>query len=359
MKKIVIGVILLILVVVIGFCTFRRPVSRDISRTALRYEEAKLGEISIMLHEVGEIQPLREVEIKSRISGKVVSFFVNEGDYVERGDLIAEIEPDFNQASQIANIRNNIHLTKIRLQNAEKEYERRQELFDQNFIAKSEVDNAVDELGIARINYQSALQQYELIQEIDTDGNVSRIVSTGSGTVLEKKVEEGEMVVSSTSSFSDGTVIVRLADLKNLVVNAFINEVDISKVALGQKARIQVDAYPTRQFNGVIENIGTLAITRNNVKVFPIEVRIAEQDTPLRPGMTANVTIYGESKDNIVIIPISAVFSDDDDNDIVYKVKNDSLATVGTPIRTGINDFNFVEIIDGVTKGDKVSLVEP
>lgn len=359
MKKIVIGVIILIVLVIIGFCSLRLTVSKDSPETELRYEEARLGEISIILHEIGEIRPLRKVEIKSRISGKVVNFFVNEGDYVERGDLIAEIEPDFNQASQIANIRNNIHITKIRLENAEKEYERRQKLFDQDFIAKSEVDNALDELEIARINHQSALQQFELIQEIDTDGNVSRIVSTGSGTVLEKMLEEGEMVVSSTSSFSDGTVIVRLADLKNLVVNSHINEVDISKVSVGQKAAIQVDAYPNQQFNGFIDRIGTLAITRNNVKVFPVEVRIEEKDTPLKPGMTANVTIYGESREDIVVIPIRAVFSDEHDNDIVYKVINDSLSTAGTPVRTGINDFSVVEIIDGVIPGDKVSLIEP
>jgi HlyD family secretion protein len=359
MKKVIIWIIAIVVVIVILGTLFRKRDDSPAQSIPLRTVEAKLGEIKVVLEEVGEIQPIREVDIKSRVSGKVVKFHADEGDYVEPGDLIAEIEPDFNQASQISNIRNNLHLNRIRLENAQKDLGRKQTLFDKDFIPKDDVDKAIDELETANINYESALQQFELIREIDTEGNISRIVSTASGTVIQKTVEEGEMVISSTSSFSDGTVILKLADLRQMVVHSYINEVDIGKVFPLQKADIQADAFPYSKFTGEVSKIGVMAITRNNVKVFPLEIIVLEEDTPLMPGMTANVTIYGEAKSDIVVLPIRTIFSNEDGQDIVYKVVNDSLATTGTLVKTGINDFLSVEIIEGVEEGDVISLVEP
>ena len=357
MKKILIIIGTIIVIVVVISVVFRGK-QNGVQQQTFRSVEVKRGSISVVLEETGEIQPIREIDIKSRISGKVIKFFVDEGDFVKNGDLIAEIEPDFNQANQIANIRNNLHLSRIRLENAQKDYDRKQALFERQFIAKDDVDKALDDLETANINYQSALQQFELIREIDTEGNISRIFSTASGTVIQKMVEEGEMVISSTSSFSDGTVIVKLADLTQMVVNSFINEVDIAKVFLTQRVRIQVDAFPYESYSGVVSKIGAMAVTRNNVKVFPIEIRIQERETPLMPGMTANITILGETKEDIIVIPIRAIFSNEEGQDIVYRVVNDSIST-GSLIKTGINDFQQVEIIEGLSEGERVSLVEP
>ncbi|MCB5230014.1 MAG: efflux RND transporter periplasmic adaptor subunit [Candidatus Cloacimonas sp.] len=348
-----------IIAIIIGVVLATKSKSNNNNGVApIRSAEVRRGEISVIMEETGEIQPIRELEVKSRISGKVLKFFIEEGDFINQGDLIAEIEPDFNQANQIANIRNSLYLSKLRYENAQKDYERKQTLFEKNFIAKDEVDNALDDLETANLNYQSALQQFELIKEIDTEGNVSRIVSTASGTVIQKMVEEGEMVVSSASSFSDGTVIVKLADLNQMVVNSFINEVDIAKVYIGQRARINADAFPYERFNGEISKIGAMAINRNNVKVFPLEIVIKDTNTPLKPGMTANVTIFGEMKKDILIVPVMAIFSDEQGQDIVFKVENDTIAARSL-VKTGINDFQSVEIIEGVSEGERVSLAEP
>ncbi len=348
----------IIVVIIVAIALFSGRGTRPGQPQTVPSVEVERGSISIVLQETGEIQPIREIDIKSRVSGKVIKFYVDDGDYVTRGDLIAEIEPDFNQANQIANIRNNLHLSRIRKQNAQKDYDRKQVLYERDFISKDEVDNALDDLETAKINYQSALQQFQLIEEIDTEGNVSRIVSTASGTVIQKMVEEGEMVISSTSSFSDGTVIVKLADLNQMIVDCYINEVDIAKVFQGQEARIQVDAFPYENFTGDVSKIGAMAVTRNNVKVFPVEIRIREKDTPLLPGMTANVTIYGETREDILVIPIRTIFSDIEGQDIVYKVENDTISTSAL-VKTGINDFQQVEIIEGLEDGDRVSLTEP
>lgn len=320
--------------------------------------QVELGSIVIKLEETGEIQPIREIEQKSQVSGKLVNFYVDEGDYLNQGDLIAEIEPDYNQAEAILRVNSNLKLAEIELENAKEKYEQRKKLFQDEFISEIELDSYKDAFATAQINYDSALQQYELVKDIESVNNLSKLYSTASGTIIQKPVEEGEMVVSSSGSYSAGTVILKLADLSRMIVNTKINEVDISKIEIGMQVNIQVDAYPYEEFSGNITKIAAMAVSSNNVKVFPVEIEMKDFDSRLKPGMTANITIIGEERSDIVVVPIRCIFSDEEGNDVVYKVKNDSI-DAGTVVKTGINNFQEVEIIEGVTVGDTISTKEP
>ncbi len=316
------------------------------------------GSITVKMEETGEIQPIKEIEIKSKISGKITEFFVEEGDFVKKGDVIAEIEPDYTQLEMITRVKSNLELAEIKLRNAETSLQDKQKLYEGNYISLKDLEAYQDAFTTANINHQTALQQYESIKEIEIEGKVSRIVSTATGTVIQKSVEEGEMVVSNTGSYSAGTVIVVLADLERMVVNSRINEVDISKVDKHQKAKIQVDAYPYDNYDGEITRIAAKAISYNNVKVFPVEIEILNVDKKLKPGMTANVTIIGEDKKDILVVPIRTIFSDDSGQDIVYRVQNDSIGS-SVVVKTGINNFQQVEIIEGLAEGDSISFSEP
>jgi len=320
--------------------------------------KVELGSIVIKLEETGEIQPIREIEQKSQVSGKLVKFYVDEGDYVNKGELIAEIEPDYNQAEAILRVNSNLKLSEIELENAKTKYEQGKKLYKDEFISEIELDSYKDAFTTAQINHNSALQQYELVKDIESENNLSKLYSTAFGTIIQKPVEEGEMVVSSSGSYSAGTVILKLADLSRMVVNTKINEVDISKIEIGMKVNIQVDAYPYEDFNGRITKIAAMAVSSNNVKVFPVEIEMEDFDSRLKPGMTANITIIGEERNDIVVVPIRCIFSDEEGNDIVYKVKNDSIDS-GTVVKTGINNFQEVEIIEGVAIGDTISTKEP
>lgn len=318
----------------------------------------KKGEIIVKLEETGEIEPIKQIEIKSKISGKIIKFFVEEGDYVKKDDVIAEIEPDYNQAEMITRVKSNLELSEIRLRNAQRDLKDKTKMFEENYVSQNELDKFKDALTEARINFEGAQLQYDLIKEIETDKNISRIISTASGTVIQKSVEEGEMVVSNTGSYSAGTVIMILADLERMVVQSRINEVDISKIKKNQKVDIQVDAYPYEKYKGEITKIAAMAVTYNNVKVFPVEIEILEVDEKLKPGMTANITIIGEKKTDILVIPIRTIFSNDDGQDIIYKVQNDSIGK-SVVVKTGINNFQEVEIIEGLAEGDSISFSEP
>jgi len=356
MKKISILFSFIMMILLVSSCSVKRKGKK--SNHELNKHIIEKGEIIVKLEETGEIQPIREIEIKSKVSGKIITFYVEEGDQVNKGDVIAQVEPDYNQAEYISRVKSNLELAEIDLRNAKRNMNDKQKLFDQNFVSQIELDSYKDALAEAQINYNSALQQYELIKEIDTEGNVSNIVSTASGTVIQKLVEEGEMVVASTSSYSEGTIIIKLAELDRMVVYSQINEIDIGKIRKNQKVKIQVDAYPYFQYQGKITKIAAMAADYNNIKAFPIEIEILNVDEKLRPGMTANVTIIGEKKQDIVVVPIRAIFSDSEGNDIVYKIKGDTLGGE-VIVKTGINDFQQVEIIEGLAAGDTISLTEP
>lgn len=316
------------------------------------------GDITVKLEETGEIMPISDIDVKSKVSGKILAFYVDEGDYVHKGDHIADIEPDYNQAQTISNVKDNLELAEITLKNAKQDLKNKEKLAADSFVSSDELEDFQDALRRAEINYQSALNQYDLIKEIETDGNVSKLIATASGTVIQMLVEEGEMVVASTSSFSGGTVILKLADLTEMIVTSRINEVDVSKVSKNQKVDIRVDAYPYERYHGKIRKIAAMATTYNNVKVFPIEIKIDEVDEKLKPGMTANISIIGEEKNGIVVAPIRCIFADEEGNDIVYRVKNDTISTM-QPVKTGINNFQQVEIVDGLAAGDSISFTEP
>ena len=359
MRKFFNSLIIVLLVILIGSCNISKG-KKDKSKFGgkSKHHQVELGTIVIKLEETGEIQPIREIEQKSQVSGELVKFFVEEGDYINKGDLIAEIIPDFNQAEAILRVNSNLKLSEIELENAKEKYNKRKALYAENYISETELDNYKDAYTIAQINYNSALQQYELVKEIESDDNLSKLYSTVSGTVIQKLVEEGEMVVSSSGSYSAGTVILKLADLSRMIVNTKINEVDISKIDVGMKVDIQVDAYPYENFDGEITKIAAMAISYNNVKVFPVEIELEEVNEKLKPGMTANITIIGEERKDIIVIPIRCIFSDDDGNDIVYQVISDSIGT-GNVVKTGINNFQNVEIIEGIAVGDTISTKEP
>ena len=316
------------------------------------------GEITIKLEETGEILPVRDIEQKSKVSGKIVKLYFDEGDYIKINDVIADIEPDYNQTYEITQKTRGLRNSEINLANAQRDWDNKRALFDLEYISDTELDDYADALEKARIDYETNLLQYESIKEIETKNNVSQVFATASGTVLRKEVEEGEMVISNTGNYSAGTILCIVADLEEMIVSSHINEVDIGKIAEGMGVKIQVDAYPYEAYSGAITSIAPMAQVINNVKVFPVEINIDNVDEKLRPGMTANITIIGEKRSEILIVPIRAIFSDQMGNDIIYKVENDTISG-STQVKTGINDFQTVEIISGVAEGDTISLTEP
>ncbi len=330
----------------------------DSGNESIPTHTVKRGEINTKLDVTGEVQPKSTIKVKSRVAGKIIKFYVDENDYVNEGDVIADIEPDYNQAESISRTRSSLRLAEINLAKAEKDFNDYKELYKKNYISLNELTNASDHFESVQINYEQALEQYELVKDLDSKDSVSKLYASSSGTVISRLVQEGEMVTSSNASFGEGTVILHLADLTKMVVESEVNEVDITKYHKNQVASVLVDAFPYEKFTGKVSKIAASATDNSGTKVFPIQIHLEGNISKLKPGMTANVSIEGESRENILLIPIRAIFTDEKGQDVVYLMK-DGKPEKAVPIKTGINDFQQVEIIEGLNENDIITLTEP
>ena len=359
MKKFV-WIILVVIVVIILALVLSKGKNEKAAKEEFSKKQtdvAKLGDISITLDEVGEIKPVKEVNVKSKISGKIKKLYVEDGQNIKEDEIIAEIEPDMQQAQSLSRIKSNLQTAEIELKTAQLNFDSDKNLYDKNFISENDWLKTQNELKRAEINYQSALEQYQLIQEIGIKEENLKITAPVSGTIIQKNVEEGEMVVSS-ESYSGGTIILTIADLSKMIILAEINEIDIGKISLSQPVDISIDAFPDIDYKGKITHIAPMAkIGNNNIRVFDIKISIGNLTPNIRPGMSANVTIIGKTSKDIVTIPIEAIFQDEEGNNIVYTIKSDTLVT-SQIVKTGINNLEKVEIIEGIAVGDTISLKE-
>lgn len=368
-KWIIIIVILLLAGLLIGLrACFQKKAQTPGNAQDTNIHTVAVGDIDSRIEITGEIQPQTVVSQKSRVSGKVVKFYADENDYVNKGDIIADIEPDYNQANTLFNTKATLQRAELNLNQARKDFSDKTLLLERNYISQADFDAARDALLEAEIQFAQASSQYEMIRDLDVPGTVIHMYATASGTVIERKVNEGEMVTSSINAFGEGTVVMQIADLSKMVVTSNINEVDIIKFKVGQEAIIKLDALPYEEFSGKIISISPKAVVINSAKVFPVEISINATGDRVKPGMTAAISILGDSRKDVLIIPIGAVFADDKNQDIVYLIpkaekQEDSPATVSEPVPTviklGANDFQMVEVISGLSEGDKISLTEP
>ncbi|MBW6514144.1 MAG: efflux RND transporter periplasmic adaptor subunit [Candidatus Syntrophosphaera sp.] len=367
---VIIAVVLVLLVLALRQCG--KAALKQVEKLGTEQSHTvERGSIVSQVEITGEVQPQTVVAIKSKVSGKIVKFYADENDYVRFGQIIADIEPDYNQANTLFATKAQLSKAELRLANARKDLADKRILLDNDYISREAFEAAEDELASAQIDFQQATNQYEMIRDLDVPGKVTHVYATASGIVIERTVNEGEMVQSSLSSFGEGTVVMKIADLDKMIVKSNINEVDISKFRLGQQAEIKLDALPYEEYSGQIVKIAPSASMENNAKVFPVEISINATGKTAKPGMTAAVRIIGESREDVLVIPIRAVFTDDKNQDIVYVMApTDSLAAKGkkavlpaqplaTPVQLGANDLQNVEVVSGLKEGDKISLSEP
>jgi len=283
-----------------------------------------LTDVEVEVTEIGTVEPEIKVDVKSALSGKVVELPMREGDVVRRGQMLAAIEPDVNQAQTLAAIRRGVNQQEIDYQDAEKDYRAKDELLKAGLIS-------VELHREAETRYKAAAEALAAAQEkagiVESSGvslttNPSQRLNISSpmdGVVITRPVEYGE-AVTGAGSFNAGTVICTVADLSSMIVKAGVSEVDIGKVRLGAPVMVTLDAYPKVRFPGKVSRIAPAARLQEQVKVFDVEVVLDSQGKELRTGMTANVVIKGERAEKVLAAPIEAVFRRED-GEVVYVKK--------------------------------------
>lgn len=341
------------------------------------------ADVQVEVLEVGTVEPDIKVDVKSALSGKVVELFVREGDVVTKGQVLASIEPDVNQAQQLATVRRTVNQAAIDFADAESDFQAKEELLKAGLVSE-EIHRA------AQTRYRSAKESLDAAREkthivassgvpMTTNPNqLVNITAPMDGVVIKRPVELGE-AATGAGSFNAGTVIATVADLSTMLVKAGVNEVDIGKVSLGAPVTVTLDAYRKVRFAGKVARIAPAARLQDQVKVFDVEISLDAQGKELRTGMTANVSIKGERVTDVLAVPIEAVFRRDD-GEVVYvrKPQSDLAAKAAPapkatpdpreewkltfeerPIETGLASLSRIEVVKGLHQGDEIALEDP
>jgi RND family efflux transporter MFP subunit len=361
-----------------------------VESSPFRLGKVQAEDLQVSVREVGVVDPVTKVEVKSVVSGRVLSLSVREGAVVKAGDLLAEIEPDVNQAQSLSDVQASVREFDLKLQDAEREYTMQKALFDQGLVGRDPFRAAEIKRDQAADNLRAAKMRYQIVEDrgIPISGNASsqnaRVTAPMAGVVIKRGVELGETVTSGVSSFNAGTVLFTVADLKSLIIRVNLNEVDIAKVHVGQPARISLDAYPQKTFTGKVSFVAPSAELVEKIKVFKVEVTLDELGDSFRTGMSANVEILGEKRDKAVSIPLEALQKRDGQT-VAYRLKANlepkkiAEAKEGlsgrskfvwlsdhwkeyfdvVPVQGGIATLERVEILAGLKPGEEVALEDP
>ena len=381
------SIVVLAVAIVITFVAMKAGGKKQEVKLPVKVGKVEIADVQVKVTEVGNVQPEVKVDVKSVVSGKVVEILHRDGDSVKRGETLARIEPDLNQAQSIADVKNALTASKIRYDQAKKNFESDHSLFESGLLAGKQNRDSEAEYLAAKEEYEKTEEKYNIVErsgipiaQAVNKFQGSNVVAPMDGVVLTKNVEIGESITSGVSSFNAGTVLFSVADVSKMIVKAGVNEVDIGKIKVGMPVKVSLDAYPKISFAGRIDRIAPAVRVDDKVRVFDVEIRLDAQGRELRSGMTANIEVNGERKDKVLTVPVESVFQRDGVELVFVKKKLDP-NTVPTKdvkkegqapdkdgwkkffdkrtIVTGLSDNSRVEVVSGLKAGEEVALEDP
>ena len=254
--------------------------------------------VSSTVTATGSVAPVDQVEVGTQVSGKVVKLYVDYNSVVKKGQLLAELDKSTLQ-EKLNQANAQLQSAQASLTLAQQNYARTKTLYDQKAATKSDMEDVENALTQARSSVTTAKTN---VSEAKVNLGYAEIYSPISGIVLGKEVEEGQTVASS---FSTPTLFTIAKDLKNMQVEANIDEADIGQVKKGQKVTFTVDSYIGQEFEGTVNQIRLNPTTTNNVVTYTVIISAPNKDEKLYPGMTANITIVTEQQIELVV-PVAA-----------------------------------------------------
>ena len=298
-------------------------------QTKVQADLAYIDDIAEKVTASGRIQPQTRVDISAEVSAEIVGLHVKEGDFVERGGLLltldtVQLKSDLYQASfALDETKARMASAKAQYDKDKRDFERQTRLFNQKLISETEYADATYVLENARANYDAMLAQVNISQAIldKAQDNLSKtsIRAPMSGVVTYLSAEAGEIAQAQTS-YTQGKRLMTIADLSVFEVEVDIDETEVSKVILGQKADIRVDAFRDTSFVGTVVEIGNSARiigegTEDYSTNFLVKIRFDEASAAIRPGMSATTDITTAFASNALLIPYAAVVNREFDSD--------------------------------------------
>ena len=329
-------------------------------KSAIIYETKTIINTSIEKKTVitGKVIPEDEVEIKPQIQGIIDALFVEEGDKVKTGDLLAKIkvvpnEQNLNAAEgRVAN-------SKIVLKNAQIEFRRNKNLFDKGIISKQDFDNVQLRYNQSKLDVSNAVSDLQIIRLGSKGGAASantNIRATVPGTVLEIPVEEGFQVIAS-NSFNAGTTIATIADLNKMIFEGKVDEAEVGKLIVGMPLEVNLGAIENQSLDAKLKFIAPKGNEEQGAVQFKIEADLFLNDSIfVRAGYSANASLIIERKDNVMAIEESLLQFDRETEKPYVEIQIGDQKFERRDIEIGLSDGVNVEVISGLTEEDQIKV---
>lgn len=297
--------IVVALFVLLGACTEEQPQS-----VAPIYETAPVETraIAVSVDAAGVIEPEITVEVKSKASGEILAMHAETGDVVETGSLLVEIDQR-TPSNQLDQAVAELEAARARRTIAETQMERSETLFGSGTVTETEFEQSQLEFANAEaqvIRMEVAVENARIAMD-DTE-----VRAPITGTIIERNVEPGTVISSSTQNVSGGSILLKMADLTTVQVRTLVDETDIGKIRPGMQTRVTVAAYPNQPFDGQVLKIEPQAIVEQNVTMFAVLIRLENRGDLLKPGMNAEVSIQIENREAVSVVPTMALRAESD-----------------------------------------------
>ena len=409
-----------------GFNFSIKSGKKDSEEKLSNFEAAKIQDLVINVEATGTTEPVTDIDVKSEATGRIIEFHVEEGDRVAKGDTICKLDQSNQQLvvksneiqverarvaleeakkatspsqrssleATVANLEANLRNAEETLTNADSAYQRVEDMHTKGYATDQELETVRQQLVAAegqRDSVQAALDdarlQLETYEETSDKSSIEQarlayeaarvslqearkqlgdsvIVSPIDGIILEKPLDIGDSVVSINSAFSGGNTIVRVADLRKIQVRTSVDEIDIGKITVGQRATTNVDAFPEREFQGTVTNVFPQGVTTGTgVISFVVMVEVDNTEGLLLGNMTASVKIEAQKLKDVLTVPLAATRAGEEPNvSIVHVLKegedefDEKAETEEREVRLGDTNYYDIVILSGLKAGEMVKI---
>jgi HlyD family secretion protein len=345
------------------------------SAEPLRTGTVEVRDVIIAASAAGTVSPVTTIDVKSQASGEITEVHVNEGDEVRRGQLLVRVDQRI-PANAVRQAEADSVVAQASLENAESRLERAEELFKQQALTEEELESARLTRATA---YAEVISTMRALEDARIASVQTEVRAPQNGIILSRAVEVGSVIASASRDVGGGAVLLRMASLDTVEVRALVDETDIGSIKPGLPVSLTVAAHPNRPFEGEVLRVGAEAVVEQNVTTFPVIVRIPNRQRLLKPGMNAEVTIRVAEVKQAVAVPNQALRDPSEIGTVaaLLGVSADSLAAqvegldpralvvfrmsggqpVLTPVRTGLTDYDYTVVLEGLSAGDRVLIL--
>ncbi|MFT4155727.1 efflux RND transporter periplasmic adaptor subunit [Parafilimonas sp.] len=377
-KKLIIIVLVLIAVAVAAWFLFFKKEEQVV---VVKAEKPTIGNISESVTATGTVEPVDTVAVGTQVSGTVNKIYVDFNSTVKKGQLLLELDATLFQAS-VDQAAANVAEQQSALVYQQANFNRQKQLFEVGAISRQDYDNALYTLNAAKASVASLQAQLHTAQK---NLSLSKIYAPNDGIVLSRDVSEGQTVAAS---YNTPTLFVIAKDINRMQVKANVDEADIGNITDGLRATFTVDAFINDVFNGTVQEVRLNPTSSSNVVTYTTIINASNEDQKLKPGMTANITIFTKEADTALLVPVKAIkYKPDSSLSSLYKIvplkgigeeksRQDTARSnkaivdsssitayvwvkqgnelIQKKVVTGLNDNTHVEILSGLSGNDEV-----